>query len=224
MDGFSQRTIALIGADNFNKIKNSSILVVGVGGVGGFIAEFLVRAGIENLTIVDGDSVDLTNVNRQVIATVDSVGKPKTQILKQRLLSINPKARIFEKQVRFNSQTVDFIFDKQYDFVVDAIDSVADKVLLIETAKNNNMNIVCAMGAGNRYDIPSFEIRDIFKTENDGLAKVIRKKLREKQIKDVPCVCAKSTSKRVEGVVGSISYYPAACASVIAAYVVNKLI
>ena len=223
-DQFSQRTIALIGQEAYQNLTNSDILVVGLGGVGGFAAEFLARAGVQNFTLVDGDDVEPTNLNRQIIATQDTVGMPKTAALCQRLLSVNPNLKIRCKKTRFNSHTVDEIFDKEYDFVIDAIDSVADKVLLIITAKQKNIPIVCAMGAGNRFDIPSFEVKDIFKTENDGLAKIVRKKLRENQIKDVPCVCAKSNSKRVDGVIGSISYYPAACASVVAAYVVNKLL
>ena len=224
MEQFSQRTVALIGEESFDKLKNSNVLIVGLGGVGGFVAEFLARAGISSFTLVDGDKVEQTNLNRQIIATQNTIGMDKTEALCQRLLSINPSLNIKTKTKRFNQNTIDEIFDKEYDFVIDAIDSVPDKVLLIVTTKQKQMPIVCAMGAGNRFDIPSFEVKDIFKTENDGLAKVLRKKLREKQIKDVPCVCAKSNSQRVEGVIGSISYYPAACASVIAAYVVNKLI
>lgn len=224
MQEFSQRTVALIGEESYQKLKNSNVLIVGLGGVGGFVAEFLARAGIENMTLVDGDDVEKTNLNRQIIATCDTVGIAKTEALSKRLTTINPDIRLDCKKNRFNQNTVDEIFDKGYDFVIDAIDSVADKVLLIITAKQKNVPVVCAMGAGNRFDIPSFEVKDIFKTENDGLAKVVRKKLRENQIKDVPCVCAKSNSRRVEGVIGSVSYYPAACAAVISAYVVNKLI
>lgn len=224
MQGFAQRTVALIGDESYQKLKNSNVLIVGLGGVGGFVAEFLARAGIESMTLVDGDEVEETNLNRQIIATCDTVGMAKTDALAKRLSNINFNIKLDCKKTRFNKNTIDEIFDKEYDFVIDAIDSVADKVLLVVTAKQKNIPVVCAMGAGNRFDIPSFEVKDIFKTENDGLAKVVRKKLRENQIKDVPCVCAKSNSHRVEGVIGSISYYPAACASVIAAYVVNKLI
>lgn len=224
MDDFSQRTVALIGEESYHKLKNSDILIVGVGGVGGFAAEFLARAGVGRLTLVDGDVVENTNLNRQIIATTETLGKPKVNALKERLEKINPQIEISPLFCRFNDGTKEDIFKKRYSFAVDAIDSVADKTELVCTAKSKGVPIVCAMGAGNRFDVPCFEVRDIFKTENDGLAKAMRKKLRIREIKDVPCVCAKSNSRRVEGVIGSISYYPAACASVVAAYVVNKLI
>ena len=224
MDEFSQRTVALIGQEKYQKLKNSVILIVGVGGVGGFVAEFLTRAGVGNLVIVDGDRVEQSNINRQIIATQESVGKYKVDAFKERLLLINPQLNLQTFAKRFNKETKDEILANTYDFVVDAIDSVKDKTDLIIEAKSRNLQIVSAMGAGNRYDLPMFEVKDIFKTENDGLAKVVRRNLRLAGIKDVPCVCAKSVANKSDGVVGSISYYPAACAAVIAAFVVNKLI
>lgn len=224
MDEFSQRTISLIGEENYHKLKKSVILIVGVGGVGGFVAEFLTRAGIGSLVIIDGDKIEPSNINRQIIATCNSVGIYKVDAFRERLLSINPQLKLHTLAKRFNKETKDEIFSYNYDFVVDAIDSVKDKTELIIEAKNRNLQIISAMGAGNRYDLPAFEVKDVYKTENDGLAKIIRKNLRQAGVKDVPCVCAKSIANKSEGVIGSISYYPAACASVIAAFVVNKLI
>ena len=220
MDEFSQRTISLIGEENYHKLKKSVILIVGVGGVGGFVAEFLTRAGIGSLVIVDGDKIEPSNINRQIIATCNSVGIYKVDAFRERLLSINPQLKLHTFAKRFNKETKDEIFSYNYDFVVDAIDSVKDKTELIIEAKNRNLQIISAMGAGNRYDLPSFEVKDVYKTENDGLAKIIRKNLRQAGVKDVPCVCSKSIANKSDGV----SYYPAACASVIAAFVVNKLI
>lgn len=221
---FSERTIALIGEERYQKIKNSAILIVGTGGVGGYVAEFLARAGVGRMTLVDGDVVDKSNLNRQVIALQSNVGQPKTEVIKQRLSEIDPKIVVTAKQMRFNALTEEEIFSENFSFVVDAIDSVADKVRLIAAARSRGVKIVSSMGAGNRFDIPSFEVKDIFETSNDGLAKAVRKKLRDLGISDVPCVCAKSQAAKIDGVIGSISYYPPACAAVIAAYVINQLI
>lgn len=224
MEDFSQRTVALIGQEDYQKLKKRAILLVGVGGVGGYVAEFLVRAGVGYITLVDGDVVEPTNLNRQIIATTGTVGLPKVEVMKNRLLSINPDLRVKAIMARFCQDNADSFFDGKLDFVVDAIDSVKDKTALILAAKNNGVPVVSAMGAGNRYDVPSFEVKDIFSTQGDGLARAMRKKLREAGVTDVPCVCAKSGYVAVNGVIGSISYYPAACAAVLAAYVINKLI
>lgn len=224
MNDFSQRTVALIGAEGYQKLKNSVILLVGTGGVGGYAAEFLVRAGVGDITVVDGDDVEPSNLNRQIIATADTVGMPKVEALKSRLLSINSGLKITALKRRFCSGNADEIFSREFDFVVDAIDSVKDKVSLISAAKSRGVPIVSAMGAGNRYDIPSFTVKDIYSTSGDGLARVMRKKLREAGVDSLPCVCAQSAPVAADGVIGSISYYPAVCAGVIAAYVINKLL
>ena len=224
MNDFSQRTVALIGAEGYQKLKNSVILLVGTGGVGGYAAEFLVRAGVGDITVVDGDDVEPSNLNRQIIATADTVGMPKVEALKSRLLSINSGLKITALKRRFCSGNADEIFSREFDFVVDAIDSVKDKVSLISAAKSRGVPIVSAMGAGNRYDIPSFAVKDIYSTSGDGLARVMRKKLREAGVDSLPCVCAQSAPVAADGVIGSISYYPAVCAGVIAAYVINKLL
>jgi len=216
------RTKLLLG-ESFEKLSRARVLVVGVGGVGGFVAEFLARAGVGGITIVDFDTVEPTNTNRQVIALQSTVGRLKTGVLAQRLKDINPDLEIRAISKRFNEQTKDEVFDGHYDFVVDAIDSLGDKVLLIETALSKGLRTISATGAGNRYGIPDFEVKDIYKTSDDGLAKALRKKLREKGVTALPCVCSKTPAEKVDGAVGSISYYPAACACVLAAYVVNNL-
>ena len=224
MTDFCQRTEQLIGCESYQKIKNSVILIVGVGGVGGYAAEFFARAGVGNLVLVDFDKVENSNINRQIIATSKTVGEFKTEVLKQRLLEINPdiSVRIFTQ--RFNEESAEKILGEKFDFVVDAIDSVKDKTSLILFAKRAGFKVISAMGAGNRFDIPSFDVKDIFKTQNDGLAKAMRKNLREAGVSELPCVCAKSQAIKLSGVVGSISYYPPACASVICAYVLNEII
>ncbi len=218
------KTELLIGESGINKLKNSNVIVFGIGGVGGHVCEMLVRAGVGSITIVDFDVVDITNINRQIIALNSVVGKPKVDVMEQRLLDINPNLNITKINDRVSIDNVNEILSTNYNFVVDAIDSVTNKIDLIVCAHNKGLNIVSAMGAGNRTQIPYFEVSDIYKTYNDGLAKIMRKKLKEKNIEKHTVVFSKLTATPVEGQVGSISYYPAMCGCVLAAYVINKLI
>ena len=218
------KTELLIGESGINKLKNSNVIVFGIGGVGGHVCEMLVRAGVGSITIVDFDVVDITNINRQVIALNSVVGKPKVDVMEQRLLDINPNLNITKINDRVSIDNVNEILSTNYNFVVDAIDSVTNKIDLIVCAHNKGLNIVSAMGAGNRTQIPYFEVSDIYKTYNDGLAKIMRKKLKEKNIENHTVVFSKLTATPVEGQVGSISYYPAMCGCVLAAYVINQLI
>ena len=221
----SDRTKLLIGEDGLNTLASKSILLVGVGGVGGMTAEALIRAGIENLTIVDYDVVDITNLNRQIIALHSTIGKPKVEVLKNRLLDINPKAKITAINSKFCQEMSEELFSNNFDYVIDAIDDVVNKLLLIKTAHDKNIPIISALGSGNRIEIPCFEIVDINKTENDGLAKKIRLGLRELGIKKHTVVYTKQ--KRIptqSNTIGSISYFPTVCGCVISGYVINKLL
>lgn len=226
MANWKKRTELLVGEKGLNKLDNSSVCVFGIGGVGGYVCEMLVRAGIENITLVDFDKVDETNINRQIIATTLTIGKNKCDVMQERLKSINQNVVVDAKNVLFSEETINFCFDKHYDFVVDAIDMVKNKTLLISYCINNNIPIISAMGAGNRIGIPKFEIGDIFKTYNDGLAKVMRKNLKSLGINKHICAytteLASSNKNTTE--IGSISYYPAMCGCVISAYVVNELL
>ena len=218
------RTELLIGKLGCSKLAKSNVILFGVGGVGGYVAEMLIRAGVGNLTIVDFDKVDISNINRQIIALNSTVGKPKVEVLHSRLLDINPKANIVPLNVKYCAETYDNFDFSKYDYVVDAIDIVTDKIQLIVRAHNQNTPIVSAMGAGNRLDVPQFKIADIYKTYNDGLAKVLRKKLREHGIQHHTVVFSESLASYKGDTVGSISYYPAMCGTTIAAYVINELI
>ena len=170
------RTIMLIGNDNVQKLKNSSIAVFGIGGVGSYCAEALVRAGIGNITLIDGDIISDTNINRQLIADTTTIDKFKVDIAKERYLKINPNLNINTYNIFFNTNT-DYII-KNYDYVVDCIDSVSDKILLIQTCVNQNIPILSSMGTGNKLNPCLFEISDISKTSVCPLAKKIRKELR----------------------------------------------
>lgn len=222
---WKDRTKALVGEDGLEKLSKSHVCVIGLGGVGGYVCSMLVRAGVENLTIVDFDKVDETNINRQLVANTDTVGKFKTDVLREMLLKINPNCKIEAFNERFNINMAERLFKSKFDYVVDAIDSVDDKLDLITFCKSHNINIISAMGAGNRKNIPHFEVMDIYKTFNDGLAKVMRKKLREKNIASLDVVTSTEKAEKIEeNFVGSISYYPAMCGCVLSAYVLNKLL
>ena len=226
------RTIMLLGNENFNKLQNSHVLIVGVGGVGGYVAEFLVRTGVGNLTIVDQDTIDITNLNRQIIATNSTLNMPKVEAFKNRLLDINNKLNLFCLHNKLQENNVnEILHTNKFDIIVDSIDSVKDKVSLICCAKQMNIPIISALGAGNRVGIPNYEIKDIFKTSDDGLARVLRKKLRENNIQNldvayspVKPVNPVKTNVNGERNIGSLVYFPASCASVISAYVIEKLI
>ena len=216
------REIKLIGEENLLKLQNSKVAVIGVGGVGGYVVEALVRAGIQNITIVDGDKVELSNINRQLIATTKTVGKYKVEAWKERIAEINPNCKV-ETYAEFYTKDnkIDFT---GFDYVVDAIDSRQDKIELILDVLNSNVKILSAMGAGSRVEGTDFEIIDLYKTSNDGLAKKLRHDLKKLGVKKLDVCCAKAASLKAEGTVGSMSYVPALEGAKMASYVVNKLI
>ena len=217
------RTQALIGKNNVEKIASKRVTIVGVGGVGGYVATLLARAGVEKMRIIDFDTVSPSNFNRQVVAVKGNEGKLKVEALKDILLSINEDIEVDSVPQKLDKDNVSSLLENS-DIVVDAIDIVKDKVALIIYCKKHNINVISAMGAGNRYDQPNFYLTDIYKTHDDGLAKVIRKALREEGVKNLDVVTCDSKPEKVEGVIGSISYYPAVCGAVIASAVVNKII
>lgn len=219
----NSRTELLLGKENIEKISKSHVTIVGTGGVGGYVALFLARAGISKFTIIDFDKITPSNINRQSVAFTDTIGLDKVKVLKDMILKINPDAHIDAVNERLCEENV-VKFVKNDTFVVDAIDSVKDKVALICYCKKNNINIISAMGAGNRFDSPSFTVVDIEKTHDDGLAKAIRKRLREVGIKGLDVAISYSKPQKFDKIIGSISYYPPACACVIASYVINKII
>lgn len=216
------REIKLIGEEKFSILQNSKVAVIGVGGVGGYVVEALVRAGIGYITIVDGDKIEESNINRQLIATTKTVGEYKVDAWKNRINEINPNCKV---QTFAQFYTKDNIIDfSDYDFVVDAIDSRQDKIELIINTLNSGVNILSAMGAGSRIEGADFEITDLYKTANDGLAKKLRHDLKKLGVKKLDVCCAKLASIKTEGTVGSMSYVPALEGAKMASYVVNKLL
>lgn len=218
------RTELLVGEENIQKLKNCNVLVVGVGGVGGYALEILTRCGIGNFTIVDGDNVDITNINRQIIATHSTIGKAKVEVFAQRMKDINPNVNVRALNIRFNESSLSNVFDTNYDYVIDAIDSVPDKLLLIMTAKQKNIPIISAMGAGNRLNLTDFVVTDIFKTQYDKLAKKMRKLLKDNGVTKLDVVSSNAEPMQIEGnVIGSIAYMPPLAGIKLGGYVVQQL-
>ncbi|MGL4897970.1 MAG: tRNA threonylcarbamoyladenosine dehydratase, partial [Cetobacterium sp.] len=179
-----QRTELLIGTENLDKLNSSHVLVFGVGGVGGFVVEALVRAGVGELTVVDFDTVDITNLNRQIIATQDTVGRDKVEIIKERALSINPNIKINAYKEKFfkDKREIFFSENKKYTYIVDAIDIVTAKLDLITIAKELKIPIISSMGTGNKINPTMLEVADISKTSVCPLAKVMRVELKKRRI------------------------------------------
>lgn len=217
-----RRTKILLG-NKLGKLQASNVIVFGVGGVGGYVCEMLVRAGVGSITIVDFDKVDISNKNRQIIALDSTIGKQKVDVLYDRLLDINPDCKITKFNEKLTPNNIEMFSLEKYDYVIDAIDMVTSKIALIVYAKEHNIPIVSAMGAGNRVGIPSFRVADIFETYNDGLAKVLRKKLREHNVSRHNVVFTENIATPNGDTIGSISYYPAMCGCVLSAYVIEEL-
>lgn len=174
-----ERLELIIGKENLKKIKEKKVVVIGLGGVGGILCETLVRNGIENITIVDNDIIDITNKNRQIIALDSSIGKKKTEVLKKRLLDINSNCNIKVIDDFINKDNIDLIFNEKIDYVIDACDTVTTKLLLIEESIKKNIKVLSSMGMGKKIDLSKLKIMDIRKTSYDKLAKIIRKQLKD---------------------------------------------
>ena len=224
-----KRSLMLLGEEKLNKLFNSHILVVGVGGVGGYVAEFLARTGVNRLTLIDQDVVDLTNLNRQIIALHSTINLPKVEVMKNRLLDINSNIEVNTIYENINANNAEKLLNGNFDYIVDAIDSPKDKADLILTAKKLNIPIISALGTGNRMGIPSFTVKDVYKTADDGLAKVMRKLLRERKVERLDVVISDQKPNELavkyenERNIGSIVHFPAMCACVISGYIIEKL-
>ena len=184
------RTELLIGKKGINKLQNAKVAVFGIGGVGSFVVEGLVRAGIGNFILVDSDKVSLTNLNRQLIATHKTLGEPKVEVAKNRILDINPNANVEIYQEFFMPDSKG-ILDNTVDYIVDAVDTITAKIELVIQANKLNIPIISCMGTGNKLDPTKFEVTDIYKTSVCPLAKVMRKELRNREIKKLKVVYSK---------------------------------
>lgn len=233
-DQFS-RTELLLGQAAIEKLKKSRVAIFGVGGVGGYATEALVRSGVGAIDIIDSDTVCLSNLNRQIIATQSSIGKYKVDVMKERIFDINPDCQVKAYQCFYLPETkADFPF-KDYDYIVDAVDTVAAKLQLVEVAKEHDVPIISSMGAGNKLDPTLFEVADIYKTSVCPLAKVMRRELKKRNINRLKVVYSKEmpikpleseelkdSNKR--SIPGSVAFVPSVVGLIIAGEVIKDLV
>ena len=219
------RTELLLGKEKLDILKNRHVAIFGVGGVGGYVCEALVRSGIGRFTIVDRDTVNESNINRQIIALSSTVGRAKVDVMKERMQDINPEVIVDAHEVFFlpeNSGEFDFA---SYDYVVDAVDTVTAKIQIITAAKEAGVPVISSMGAGNKLDPTKFRISDIAKTSVCPLAKVMRRELKNRGITDVKCVYSVEEAIKHEGTdIGSVAFVPSVAGLMIASEVVRDLI
>ena len=233
------RTALLVGQEAIAKLQQSRVAIFGIGGVGGYVAEALARSGVGSFDLIDNDTVAVTNLNRQIIATHATIGQPKVQVMAERIHAINPEAQVHIHQCFFlpeNAHEFDFA---QYDYVVDAVDTVAAKIAIIMAAKAAGVPVISSMGAGNKMDPAKFQVADIFKTSVDPLARVMRQEMKKRGVKKLKVVystelpltpvgelegeChAEAPKRRV--LPGSISFTPSVAGLLLASEVVKDLI
>lgn len=243
------RTELLFGKEAMDILENSRVAVFGVGGVGGYTVEALVRSGVGAIDVIDDDKVCLTNLNRQIIATRKTIGQYKTDVCKERIHDINPNCEVTVHKCFFLPETKNQFDFSKYDYVVDAIDTVSGKIALVMQAKEHNTPIICSMGAGNKMDPTAFEVSDIYKTSVDPLARVMRYELKKRKVrklkvvysKEIPikpmedtensckhnCVCPPGTERKCTArrqVPGSNAFVPSTVGLIIAGEVIKDLI
>jgi len=224
------RTELLIGKKNMEKLNKSKVAIFGIGGVGSFVIEGLARAGIGNFILIDKDIVDITNLNRQLIAVHSTIGKEKVEIAKKRILDINPNANIKIYKEFFMPDSKD-LFDNSVDYIIDAIDTITAKIELVVRASKLNVPIISSMGTGNKLDPTKFEVTDIYKTSVCPLAKIMRKELKARNIEKLKVVYSKEQPIKLESreenekqVPGSISFVPSVAGLIIASEVIKDII
>ena len=220
MNERDSRTLKLIGEEGLARLKEASVLIVGVGGVGSYAAEAVARAGVGNITVMDGDSVQPSNLNRQLVALTSTLGRNKAEVMADRIKDIDPHTNVVAL-ARFYEEDDDLDLTA-YDWIIDAIDSVNAKTALIKTASYKDVNIVSAMGAAGKFDT-QFKIADISKTSTCPLAKVMRKRLREIGIEHLPVVYSEEKPVPRDGELGTLSYVPGSAGLCLAGYVIRSI-
>lgn len=223
MDIFS-RTERLIGEDALRKLQNSNIIIFGLGGVGSYTAEALARSGIGKMTVVDKDTVDITNINRQLYALRSTVGKPKVEVAKARMLDINPECEITAIQKMYLPENSEDFNLSQYDYIIDAIDNVTAKIDLAVKAEQLGIPIISSMGTGNKLDPTAFKVSDIYKTSVCPLCRVMRTQLKKRGVKKLKVVYSEEMPKTDgERTPASISFVPPAAGLIIAGEVIRDI-
>ena len=218
-----EKIINLIGEDNFNKIKNSKILLVGVGGVGSFAFEALIRSGFQNITIIDNDTVEESNINRQLVANLNTIGKNKVDIALNIANNINKNININAFKIFLSKDNINEL-DNDFDFIIDACDTLNTKLELIRFASNNNIKIISSMGVGNRIDASLIKITTLNKTNNDPLAKKLRKLVKDNKLNSkIPVVCSDEIPYK-KGEVNSMVTSPSIAGILMVNYIINDII
>lgn len=226
MKDIYERTSILIGDENLRKLNNSNVCILGVGGVGSYVLEALARSGILNITIVDKDVVDTTNINRQLIALKSTIGKDKVQVAKSRVFDINEEIKLVAIKEEITRENISSILNKSYDYIVDCVDNLEAKIAIIEFAHMNNIKCISSMGMGKRLNPLDIKVCDINKTYMCPLAKKVRKILKDLGIKKQKVVFSKEEpkSEKKSKTLGSISFVPSVAGLVIASEVVKDII
>lgn len=216
----------LISEDSFENISSKTVLVVGVGGVGGYVVETLVRSGIGKIIIVDGDMVDETNINRQIIALSSTVGQSKVDVFEKRIKDINEKCEVIKINKFIDASNIDILFDYEFDYLVDACDTVSTKLALIDRCILEKRKFISSMGTGNKLDPSMLEIVDVRKTVNDPLARIVRKHVKDKRINDKVLVLSSRELpiKTGDRIPGSTSFVPSSAGLLIASYIIRTFI
>ena len=226
MDERFSRSARIFGTENQEKLNSAKVLVFGLGGVGGAVCEALARSGVGTLGLVDKDIVDITNINRQLIATESTIGMKKTDACEKRMLEINPRINLNKYNLFYLPETADAVNLSKYDYIVDAIDNVTAKLELIKRAKEENINIISSMGTGNKIHPEMLEIADISKTSVCPLARVIRRELRNKGINHLTVVYSKEEPQNIDGdrTPASSTFVPITAGVLIASRVVQDIL
>lgn len=224
-----QRIEVLLGKDNMKKIHSKKVAIFGIGGVGSYVAESLIRAGITKFVIIDKDKIDITNINRQIHATHETVGNYKVEEMKKRMNAINPEAQIEIIREYVDETNIEQILSKDIDYIVDAIDTVKSKVAIIKLAKKLKIEIISSMGTGAKLDPTKLCVTDIYKTKNCPLAKVMRKELRKENIENLVVVYSEEESIKTEEklgahVIGSTPFVPATAGLIIGSQIVRHIV
>ena len=230
------RTAMLLGEEAVEKLKNARVAVFGIGGVGGYTVEALARAGIGQIDVIDSDTVSRSNINRQLLATHSTVGMPKVEAAKQRILDINPDCIVRTHAVFYTPETAESFDFTVYDYIVDAIDTVTGKLALVERANGVNTPIICCMGTGNKLDASAFQVADISKTSMCPLARIMRKELGKRGIKHLQVVYSQEEALTPTGweaeaaalgkrqIPGSVSFVPGAAGLILAGEVIKDIV
>ena len=220
-----ERLIPLIGENNLKKIENTKILLVGIGGVGGFTLEALVRSGFKNITIIDGDTIEESNLNRQIITNQDNISKDKVDEALNKYLLINPNLNLKAKNIYLTKENFHAWINEDYDYIIDACDDIDIKVELIRYAEEKQTKIISALGTGKKLDPKYLEITKLNKTENDALAKKLRQRLRKENLSlNIPVVFSKETSIDTKNIIGSCIFVPSVAGIYLANYVFMDII